>query len=207
MREHVVDRVLGEAIKALALGDEVADELVEAFAFGLVGGPVGVGEEGGAELFPTFVGLNPEEKGEFDPIVAEVDRENLHENFVPDGIPNGLDGPDDGERGALVDEAAELEAELREGDGQDDLPILLHPNQGIVLDDVGLFMRCDGPFIVLVGSSDEGLDVPGPGSLVVGVLASVDDIFPKLEGFDGEVPPVAKTPDGGLGADAFEGLA
>ncbi len=70
VREHVVDRVLGDAIDALSFWDEVADELVEAFAFGLVGGPVGVGEEGGAKLFPTFVGLDPEKSREFEPVVA-----------------------------------------------------------------------------------------------------------------------------------------
>ena len=70
VREHVVDRVLGNAIDALSFWDEVADELVEAFAFGLVGGPVGVGEEGGAKFFPVLAGLDPEKSGEFESVVA-----------------------------------------------------------------------------------------------------------------------------------------
>ena len=75
---------------------------MQPLALGLVRGPVGVGEVGGAQPLAGAGELYLVEVGELHPVVGEVDGEYLPDGLVPYPPEQGPDLVPDVGRGALV---------------------------------------------------------------------------------------------------------
>ena len=135
VREEEADLLLRQGVQADAFGDDVSDEFVVPLAARLVGGFVGVREEDPAAALAAGRALDLVELPELDAVVAEVDLEDLPIALAEELLEPPYLAQDRG--GTLLGyQKAELEAELRVGDGEDRLLVARLALDGIVLPDV-----------------------------------------------------------------------
>ncbi len=205
-REEEADLPLGQGVQADAFGDDVSDELVVPLAARLVGCLVGVREEDPAAAPAAGGALDLVEPPELDAVVAEARLED-----PPVALPEQLlelpDLPQDGGGALLRDEDAELEAELRVGDGEDRLPVADLALDGVVLPDVPAGVPGDVLQVIAEGAAEHPPHVDHLPLLGVVVLVLVAHVARQFVRLGAEEAAVEVPSDGPLAAYPLEGLA
>ena len=206
VREEEIDLLLRQEVQADALGDDVSDELVVPLAARLVGGLVGVREERLAAALTAAIVLDLVEPPELDAVVAEVHLEDLPEALA-EKLLEASDLLQDRGGALLRYEEAELEAELRVGDGQDGLLVGHLALDGVVLPDVGAGVGGDVLQVVAEGAAEHPLDVDDLPLLGVFVLVLIAHVARQLVRLDAQVAAVEVPSDRPLAAYRLEGFA
>ena len=185
---------------------ELGAELVVPLAARLVGGLVGVREEDPAAALAAGWALDLVELPELHAVVAEV-----HLEYPPVALAEQLlelsDLPQHGGGALPGDQEAELEAELRVGDGEDRLLVARLALDGVVLPDVLPRVPLDELPVVAEGAAEHPLDVDHPPLLRVVVLVLVAHVPRQFVRPGAEAAAVEVPSDGPLAAHPLEGLA